>query len=72
MFAYKDSPRRLAEYKYFSYGNYLRQFQQNWVAIEDVLSYFSQTNPRHTYQNFVEEPEADDITLIATLALDLD
>lgn len=63
---------KLVDYKYSSYGNYLHLFQQNWVATEDVLASFSQTNPRLTYQNFVEEPEADDVTRIAKVALDLD
>ncbi len=69
---YEDSPRRLQEYKYSSYGNYLHQFQQNWVSTEDVLSYFSKTNPLLTYQNFVEETGAEDITVIAKVTLDLD
>jgi len=69
---YKDSPRRLQEYKYSSYPNYLHLFQQNWISTDDVLSYFSKTNPRLTYQNFVEESEPDDITPISKLTLDLD
>lgn len=70
---FKESPRRLklADYKYSSYGNYLRFFQQSWVSIEDILSYFSKTNPRLTYKNFVEESEPDDITRIAKITLDL-
>lgn len=70
--AFKDNPRRLGEYKYSSYGNYLHHFQQNWVSIKDVLSYFSNDFPRLSYQNFVEESEPDDITRIAKLTLDLD
>lgn len=71
---FKDSPRRskLSNYKYSSYGNYLRLFQQNWISIEDILAYFSQTNPRLSYQNFVEESDPDDITRIAKITLDLD
>lgn len=45
----------LRDYKYSSYGNYLKLFQQSWVKTEDILSYFSKTNPRNTYQAFVEE-----------------
>ncbi|EKD80285.1 MAG: hypothetical protein ACD_40C00151G0001, partial [uncultured bacterium] len=41
--------------RYSSYPNYLHLFQQNWISTADVLSYFSKTNPRLTYQNFVEE-----------------
>lgn len=70
--ACEDCPRRLAEYKYSSYGNYLHHFQQPWVSTEDVLSYFSQTNPHSTYQNFVEESDPDDVTRIATISLDLE
>ena len=65
-----DSPLRLSQYKYSSYGNYLRLFTQVWVHPEDILVYFSKTNPRLTYQNFVEGSELDDITIIAKLTLD--
>jgi len=69
---FKDCPRRLSEYKYSSYGNYLHLFQQPWVVIEDILVYFSKTNPRLSYQSFVEVSEPDDVTLIAKITLDLD
>lgn len=67
----EETPRRLVDYKYSSYGNYLHLFEQNWVSTADILSYFSQTNHRLTYQNFVEEPESDDVARIAKIALDL-
>ncbi|MFH2085869.1 MAG: transposase [bacterium] len=69
---YKDSPRRLREYKYSSYGNYLRLFHQSWISTADVHSYFSENNPHLSYQNFVEESEPDDVTVIAKLTLDLE
>lgn len=69
---FKESPRRLAEYKFSSYGNYLHNFTQTWVSIADVLSYFSKTNPRLSYQNFVEEPDPDDVTIISAYTIDLD
>lgn len=69
---FKDDPRRLQRYKYSSYGNYLHLFTQPWVHVQDILSYFSQTNPHLSYQNFVEESEPDDITRIAKIVLDLD
>ena len=69
---YKDDPRRLREYKYSSYQNYLRMFTQSWVLPEDILAYFSKTNSRSSYQHFVEEGEPDDITYIAPLTLDLE
>lgn len=62
----------LSDYKYSSYGNYLHKFQQNWVSTEDILSYFSKTNPHLSYQNFVEEGDPDDITIISKITLDLD
>ena len=67
---YKDSPRRLGEYKYSSYQNYLHLFSQAWIHMEDILTYFSDTNPRNSYHRFVEESEPDDITIIAPLTLD--
>ncbi|MFZ2199250.1 MAG: transposase [Microgenomates group bacterium] len=69
--ACKDSPRRLIDYTYSSYGNYLHLFEQTWVSTEDILSYFSKTNPRSSYQSFVEESSQDDVKFIADLALDL-
>lgn len=69
--ACKDSPRRLIEYTYSSYGNYLRLFEQNWVSTEDILSYFSKTNPRFSYQSFVEESSPDDVKFIEDFAIDL-
>lgn len=70
--AFKDDPRRLQEYPYSSYGNYLKRFQQTWVSTDDILSYFSKINPRLTYRSFVEESEPDDISYISKLALDLE
>jgi putative transposase len=69
---FKDCPRRLSEYKFSSYGNYLHNFVQRWVSCDDVLSYFSKTNPRCSYQSFVEESDPDDVALIATAAIDLE
>lgn len=55
---YKDDPCKLMEYPYSSYKNYLGQIHQTWVHPENILTYFSETNPRNSYQNFVEEPLA--------------
>jgi putative transposase len=60
----------LREYKYSSYGNYLGLFKQSWVKTEDILSYFSKTNPRNTYQSFVEE--TGDLSRIYKEMIDLD
>lgn len=69
---FKVSPRRLQEYKYSSYGNYLHYFVQSWLHCDDVLSYFSKTNPRLSYQSFVEESDPDDVIPIASAAIDLE
>jgi putative transposase len=60
----------LSAYKYSSYGNYLGLFQQSWVKTEDILFYFSKTNPRNTYQAFVEE--TGDISMVYKEMIDLD
>ena len=56
---YKDDPCKLINYPYSSYKNYLGVIHQDWVHPENILTYFSTTNPRNTYQNFVEEPLAN-------------
>lgn len=63
-------PEGLREYKYSSYGNYLGSFKQSWVKTEDILSYFSKTNPRNNYQSFVEE--IGDIARVYKEMIDLD
>ncbi len=60
----------LADYKYSSYGNYLGLFKQGWVKTDDILAYFSKTNPRNTYQSFVEE--TGDISRVYFEMIDLD
>ena len=70
-----DNPTRshlegLWEYKYSSYGNYLGLFKQSWVKTEDILSYFSKTNPHNTYQSFVEE--TGDVSRVYKEMIDLD
>ena len=60
----------LTDYKYSSYGNYLGLFKQSWVKTEDILSYFSRTNPRNTYQAFVEE--TGDIARVYKEMIDLE
>jgi putative transposase len=70
-----DHPTRtdlegLREYKYSSYGNYLGLFKQSWVKTDDILSYFSKTNPRNSYQSFVEE--TGDIATVYKEMIDLD
>lgn len=69
---FKDSPRRLQEYKYSSYANYLKMFYQPWISTEDILSYYSSTNQRLSYKSFVEESESDDINIVKQYTLDLE
>lgn len=54
--SYKDDPCKLVSYPYSSYKNYLGKINQQWVHPENILSYFSKSNPKNTYSNFVEEP----------------
>jgi putative transposase len=70
-----DNPTRshlegLISYKYSSYGNYLGLFKQSWVKTDDILSYFSNTNSRSTYQAFVEE--VGDVSRVYKEMIDLD
>ncbi len=60
----------LMDYKYSSFGNYLGLFKQDWVKTEDILSYFSKTNPRNSYQLFVEE--SGDVSRVYQEMIDLD
>lgn len=62
--------KALAAYKYSSYPNYLGIFYQPWIKTEDVLSYFSRTNPTCSYPNFVEEADPDDVIRIIPYAID--
>lgn len=69
--AFRESPGRLSEYKYSSYGNYLKHFHQAWINPENILTYFSSTNPHCSYKNFVEETSFDDTRYIAPIAIDI-
>lgn len=71
LFTYKESPRRLSEYKYSSYGNYLHLFSQSWVDTGEILGLFLATNKNYSYENFIEGGEPDDITIISTLTIDI-
>lgn len=72
LMTYKDGPRSLLEYKYSSYGNYLRLFSQQWVNTAEILGLFSVLKKSYSYQNFVEDSEPDDITIISSLTIDTD
>lgn len=69
---YKESPRRLREYKYSSYGNYLKNFNQSWVRADPILSYFSNTHKELSYESFIEQAYPDDLKPILAEALDIE
>lgn len=69
---YKESPRRLYEYPYSSYGNFLHRFQQAWVKPDEILSYFSEKFARLSYEAFVSQSYAEDIDPIKNHAIDLE
>lgn len=53
-----------------SYLEYLEERKTEWVHPEEVLSYFSKTNPKLTYKAFVEEN--DDFSVIEDKILEKD
>lgn len=69
---YKEYPRRIREYPYSSYGNYLHVFSQSWVNTKDILSYFSRINPQLSYESFVDQALADDCKPILDEVLDFE
>ena len=69
----EDCPLRpLANYPYSSYTNYLGIVNQSWLKPDKILSHFSKTLHKNSYQNFVEETVPKDIAIIAPYTLDLD
>ena len=60
----------LVDYKYSSYGNYLGLFKQSWIEMDDILHYFSKSDPKFSYRNFVEE--TGDISRVYYEMIDLD
>ena len=75
LLSYKESPRRtrrIDEYKYSSYGNYLHKFVQPWVECENLLACFSRSNPTLKYQSFIEQTTFDDGQIVASIAIDLE
>ncbi|OGE19695.1 hypothetical protein A3J19_05610 [Candidatus Daviesbacteria bacterium RIFCSPLOWO2_02_FULL_41_8] len=53
-----------------SYPEYLGKRKTDWVYPEEVLSYFSKTNPKLTYKAFVEE--SDDFSVVQRKILEED
>lgn len=71
----EDTPRRLEDYRYSSYGNYLKKFSQNWVDVEEILGLFGGINRQisfKNYQEFVEESSDYDFSFIKEVVLDID
>ncbi len=52
-----------------SLSEYIRQKKTAWIYPDEVLSYFSKTNPTLSYQSFVLQ--TDDFSLIEDLLLDI-
>lgn len=53
-----------------SYPEYLYKRKTEWVHPEEILNYFSKTNPKLTYKTFVEEK--DDFSVIKNKTLEKD
>lgn len=71
----KDDPCRLEEYRYSSYGNYLKKFKQSWLDTDEILGLFGSVNKRTCYRNykdFVEETSDFDFSFIKEVVLDLE
>ncbi|MCL5676120.1 MAG: transposase [Patescibacteria group bacterium] len=49
----------LSDYPYSSYRHYLGLEKLPFVHNEEILAFFSQTNPALSYQNFVEDKETN-------------
>lgn len=69
---YKESPRRIREYPYSSYANYLNVYTQTWVQPDSILSLFSQTYRQLSYEAFIEQAFPDDLKPILNEVLDLE
>ena len=73
--AYKDHPCRLEDYRYSSYGNYLKLFNQTWLDVDEILGLFGYVNKRISYKNyrdFVEGTSDEDYSFIKEVVLDND
>ena len=70
----EDTPRRrLMDYKYSSYGNYLGSFEQTWLDTDEILGLFGLINRKISYlnyQNFVEESGDGDFLFIKEKTMD--
>jgi len=55
--------------RYSSYPEYLRKRQTAWVHPEEILSFFSATNPNLSYKSFIEK--INDFSNIQQITVDL-
>lgn len=62
----------LEGYKYSSYANYLKLFNQSWVETEEILSYFSRGGGGNSYKNFVEEVDERDAYKVKDIVIEDD
>lgn len=70
--AFKSNKNKsLSTYKYSSYPNYIRLFNQSWLNTSPILALFSKTKSSNSYDKFVCETEVDDITVIEKILLDI-
>lgn len=53
-----------------SYSEYLGRRKTEWVHPEEVLSYFDQTNPKLSYENFVKQNDEGDDQVLQKLILE--
>jgi len=60
----------LEGYKYSSYGNYLKLFQQDWVKPDDILDLFSTSKYSDSYRSFVEETDERDLLTIKNVVIE--
>lgn len=63
----RDQP--LQAYSFSSYPNYLTIRFQDWLCVDTILPYFSESNPRLTYRAFVEELDSDP-SMVEDVSLD--
>ena len=75
LFTCEDTPRRLEDYKYSSYGNYLNNYRQVWLDTEEILGLFGKVVGQISHKNyreFVEESSDYDHSFIKDVVLDID
>lgn len=69
----KNKFKKLREYSYSSYQDYLGQRNSRWIYQEEIMNYFENTKDItgfSTYQSFVEEYSEESRVILNDLALD--